>query len=131
MLGGAKPRMEFIVRYFVGLSCAAALSLGLAAPASAQSTPSCTITNDSTGVYTFTVKKDGGPCKVTEMRKGAWLTSQVLTPPQHGTGTVEISGSAAVFTYTPAKGYVGNDLFRAEVAATRPFPHRFNIVVTP
>ena len=119
------------MRYIVGLSCAAALALGLAAPASAQTTAACNVANDSTGVYTFTVKKDGGPCMVRELRKGAWQTSQVLTPAQHGTGTVAINGSEAVFTYSPAKGYVGNDLFRAEIAATRPFPHRFNIIVTP
>jgi len=120
------------VRYIVGLLCAVALLLSAAIPAKAQDANGCTAQYISAGNFKITVKKDGGPCSALQStRRGSWQSGSITAPPQHGTASVTINGAQAVFVYTPAKGYVGPDVFRAEIAASRPFPQRIDIVVTP
>ena len=129
------------MKYFVGLSCAAALALGLATPASAQDA-SCKIEHPAklpVSLYNITVKKDGGPCTINQeapagsKRRGAWESATITSPAQHGTGDVKTvnQGNLAVFTYTPAKGYVGPDSFSAMLQSTQPWQQRFTINVTP
>ena len=130
-----------IVRYFVGLPGTALLLLGVALPASAQDA-SCKIEHPAklpVSVYNITVKKDGGPCIISQeapagaRRRGAWEFAKIVTSPQHGTGavTTENQGNIAKFTYSPAKGYVGSDMFAGELQSTQPWQQHFNITVTP
>ena len=113
---------------------AAILGVGVVsggAPVSAQVLPPCKYEGVSTGIYNITVAKDSPGCTLTVSRKGSWETGKMVTPAAHGTGNVTLNGANADFTYTPAKGYTGPDMFRAEIAATRPFLHRINVTVTP
>lgn len=105
--------------------------IGTGSSAFAQRPPPCKAEGTAIGVYTITIAKDSASCSVTVDRRGSWETGKMVTPAAHGTASVTIDGSHAIFVYAPMKGYTGADMFRAEIAATRPFLHRFNVTVTP
>jgi hypothetical protein len=70
--------------------------------------------NTSGNVERATVARNGSRCVMylSMGREGGGLKGEIVTQPMHGTATVESTPYGARMTYTPARDYVGSDLFK-------------------
>ena len=65
------------------------------------------------GEARITVAQNGSPCVISAMiRTGPMGQGEIVTPPAHGTATVQLTETASQVAYTPERSYVGPDRFQ-------------------